>query len=132
MFDSATLWSVACQSPLSMRFSRQEYQSGLPFPSPGDLPNPGIKPYLFCVLHWQIGSLLLAQLGKPYIKNVCQLLSCVQLFMTPWTLDCQAPLSMKFSWQEYWSELPFPSTGIEPWSPALQADILPSEPVYTC
>ena len=36
-------WTVACQAPLSMGFSRQEYWSGLPFPSPGDLPNPGIK-----------------------------------------------------------------------------------------
>ena len=35
---------VACQAPLSMGFSRQEYWSGLPFPSPGDLPDPGIKP----------------------------------------------------------------------------------------
>ena len=40
----ATLWTVACQAPLSMGFHRQEYWSGLPFPSPGDLPNPGIKP----------------------------------------------------------------------------------------
>ena len=39
-----TLWTVACQAPPSMGFSRQEYWSGLPFPSPGDLPNPGIKP----------------------------------------------------------------------------------------
>ena len=39
-----TPWTVACQAPLSMGFSRQEYWSGLPFPSPGDLPNPGIKP----------------------------------------------------------------------------------------
>ena len=41
---SVTLWTVACQVPLSMGFSRQENWSGLPFPSPGDLPNPGIKP----------------------------------------------------------------------------------------
>ena len=39
-----TLSTVACQVPLSMEFSRQEFWSGLPFPSPGDLPNPGIKP----------------------------------------------------------------------------------------
>ena len=39
-----TQWTVACQAPLSMGFSRQEYWSGLPFPSPGDLPNPGIEP----------------------------------------------------------------------------------------
>ena len=40
----ATPWTVACQAPLSMGFSRQEYWSGLPFPSPGGLPNPGTEP----------------------------------------------------------------------------------------
>ena len=40
----ATPQTVACQAPLSIGFSRQEYGSGLPFPSPGDLPDPGIKP----------------------------------------------------------------------------------------
>ena len=40
----ATPWTGACRAPLSMEFSRQEYWSGLPFPSPGDLPDPGIKP----------------------------------------------------------------------------------------
>ena len=42
--DSVTLWTVALQPPLCMGFSRQEYWNGLPFPSPGDLPNPGTKP----------------------------------------------------------------------------------------
>ena len=40
----ATLWTIARQASLSMGFSRQKYWSGLPFPSPGDLPNPGIEP----------------------------------------------------------------------------------------
>ena len=40
----ATPWTVAYQAPLSMGFSRQEYCSGLPFPSPGDVPDPGIEP----------------------------------------------------------------------------------------
>ena len=63
-----------------------------------------------------------------------KLFSCVQLFATPWTVACQAPPSMGFSRQEYWSSLPFPSPGdhpdpgIEPGSPALQGDFLPSEP----
>ena len=39
-----TLWTIACQAPLSMGFPKQEYWSGLPFPSPGDIPNPGIEP----------------------------------------------------------------------------------------
>ena len=61
-------------------------------------------------------------------------LSRVQLFVTPWTIAYQAPLFMGFSRQEYWSGLPFPppgdlpDPGIEPGSPALQADTLPSEP----
>ena len=44
MSNSATPWSVAHQTPLSTRFSRQEYWSGLPFPPPGDLSDPGIEP----------------------------------------------------------------------------------------
>ena len=58
--------------------------------------------------------------------------SCLTL-ATPWTIDCQAPLSIGFSRQEYWNGLPFPSLGdlpdpgIEPWSPGLQADSLPTE-----
>ena len=56
--------------------------------------------------------------------------SCLTL-ATPWTLACQAPLSMGFSREEYWSGLPFPSPGdlpgIKPGSPALQADSLPTE-----
>ena len=42
--SSVSPWTVACQAPLSVRFPRQEYWSGLSFPLPGDLPNPGIKP----------------------------------------------------------------------------------------
>ena len=61
-------------------------------------------------------------------------LSRVQLFIIPWTTARQAPLSMGFSMQEYWSGLPFPSPGdlpdprIELRCPALQVDSLPSEP----
>ena len=44
MSDSAASWTVAHEAPLSTGFSRQEYYSGLSFPSPGDLPDPGIEP----------------------------------------------------------------------------------------
>ena len=60
--------------------------------------------------------------------------SRVWLFVTPWTVACQAPPPMGFSRQEYWSGLPFPSPGdlpdpgIEPTSPTLQVDALTSEP----
>ena len=61
--------------------------------------------------------------------------SRVPLFLTSWTVACQASLSMDFSRQEHWSGLPFPSPGdfpdpgLEPRSPALQADCLPYEPL---
>ena len=44
-----TSWAIACKSPLSIGFSRQEYWSGLPFPSPGNLPNPGIESGFSCI-----------------------------------------------------------------------------------
>ena len=72
-------------------------------------------------------SLLLSFLPLP-------LLSRVRLFVTSWTVARQAPLSMGFSRQEYWSGLPcpppgdLPNPGIQPRSPALQEDSLPTEP----
>ena len=70
---------------------------------------------------------------------ICVLLTCIQLFATPWTVACQTPLSTGFSRQEYFSvytgvgshsllQGTFPTPGIEHRSPALQADPLPSEP----
>ena len=69
-----------------------------------------------------------------YIVCICVVVIQLCLTMTPWTAAHQAPLSMEFSRQEYSSGLPFPSPqdhpkpGIEPRSPALQADFSPSEP----
>ena len=62
----ATPWTVACQAPPSMAFSGQEYRSGLPFPSPGDLPESGIKPgLLHCkqILYW------VSYKGRTYITG---------------------------------------------------------------
>ena len=128
-----TPWTVAYQVSLSMGFSRQEHWSGLPFPSSGDLwiqgLNPGLphcKQMLYHLSHQ--GSLIALWTSEPV-----KLLSCVRLFAIPWSVAYQAPPSMEFSRQEYWSGLPFPSPGelpdpgIEPRSPALQADALPSE-----
>ena len=86
------------------------------------VPWPGIEPWppalgVQSLSHWTTGEV-------PYINSffsfflhmcvcvcvcvcVCESLSCVQLFATPWTVACQAPLSMGFSRQGYWSELPF-------------------------
>ena len=63
---SVTPWTVAFQAPLSAGFSRQEYWSGLPIPSPGDLPDPGIKPTSMSPA-LASGFFLLAPPGKPFI-----------------------------------------------------------------
>ena len=78
-----------------------------------DLPNPGIEPtslkspaltggFFTTSITWE----------APIWNSVCMLshFSCVQLFVTPWTVACQAPLSMGFSRQKFWSGLPFPLT----------------------
>ena len=97
----------------------------MPCPPPGDLPDPGNEPRSPAL---QADSFLLSH------QNKVKWLRRAQLFVTPWTVAYQAPPSMGFSRQEYWSEVPFPSPGNlpspgnEPGSPALQADALPSEP----
>ena len=68
----ATSWTVALQATLSVGFSRQENWSGLPFPSPGDLPDPGIDP-TSCAL--QADSLLLNHQGSPFLFSLLCLLS---------------------------------------------------------
>ena len=89
-----------------------------------------------CWSKWQMNQLSAPSKARPtlFYWSEVKSLSRVQLFLTPWTIAYKAPLSMEFSRQEYWSGLPFPSPGdlphpgIEPRSPALQADTLPSEP----
>ena len=79
-------WSAVCQAPLSMEFSRKEYWSGLPFPTPGDTPNPGIEPV-------SLASLALG--GEPSdkqqvtVKVKVKSLSHVRLFVTP--MDSSLP-----------------------------------------
>ena len=81
-------------------------------------------------------SHLLAVVKISLCARVLSRFSHVSLFATPWTLACQAPLSMGFSRQEYWSGLPFPSPGVLPnprielRSPALQAESLMIELQY--
>ena len=84
-----TLWTVAHQAPLCIEFSRQEYWSRLPFPTPGDLFNPEIEPM---------------SLASPALAGRFFTTSTI-----PWTAAHQAPPSMGFSRQEYWSGVPLPS-----------------------
>ena len=127
-----TPWIVAHQAPLPLEFSRQEYWSGQPFPSPGHLPNPRIKPQSPALQADSLPSkpprkqkCCWGSSGSDLVTKLCPTLA------TPWTLACQAPLSMEFPRQEYWNRLSFPSPGdlsdpgVKPMSPAWQADSLP-------
>ena len=141
-----TPWTVAYRVPPSMEFFRQECWSGLPFPSPGDLPDPGIEPGSPALQADALSSEppgTCSAVGPCYLSIlymvvlVCLGTQSCPIPCTLWTVARQAPLSMDFSRQEYQSGLPFPSPGdlrnpgIEPVSsasPTLQADSLPDEP----
>ena len=72
----ATIWTVTLQASLSMEFSRQEYWSGLPCPSPGDLPSPGIKLGSSAL---QADSVLLSHQGSPWEKYILCILIIIYL-----------------------------------------------------
>ena len=129
-----TRWTVAYQAPQSMDFSKQEYWSGLPFPSPRDLPDPGIKPGSPALRADALPSELSGKLsrGKFQLKKnelLRGLCMCAKLLQWRLTLcdpmDCSPPgsLSTGFFRQEYWSGLPcpppgdLPKPGIKPRSP---------------
>ena len=146
----ATPRTIAYQVPPSMGFSRQECWSGLSFPSPGDLPDPGIElgsPAL------QADALPSEPPGKLFVLSEYRFLhwKCVSLSVVSDSVTPHRLYSPPASWnpggkgiarislpgfprQEFWSRLPFPSPGdlpdpgIEPGSPTLHADSLLSEP----
>ena len=108
MSDSARLWTGAHQAALSKGFSRQEYRSGSPFPSPGDLPGWGIQPaslYVSCtdrrvLYHYchlvRPKDLMLYKVimnNDTVVAVVVQSLSCVLLFANTWTAAFQVCLS---------------------------------------
>ena len=79
-----TPWTVAHQAPLSMGFFRQEYWSGLLFPPPEDLPNPGLSSPPLCLLHWPAGSLPVASLGSSYCVTDSPQASQLQTAVNTW------------------------------------------------
>ena len=123
----ATPWTVACQAPRSIGFSRQEYGSGLPFPSPLngngaaakshqscptlcdpiDGSPPGSSPWDSPGKNTGVGTISFSNAWTWKVK--VKSLSRVWLFATPWTVAYQAPLSMGFHRQDDWSGLPLPS-----------------------
>ena len=109
-----TPWTVAHQAVPSMGFSRQGYLSGFPFPSPGELPNPGIEPRSPAL---QADALTSEPPGKPMIctwyhsngrkwKVKGKLLSRVRLFVIPWTAAYQTPPFMGL--RDPFSKVTFP------------------------
>ena len=107
---SATPWTVAYRAPLSMKFSRQGYGSGLLFSFPWELPDPGSIPGR-CLPIWATRDA-----NNPKITYINPSCGCFVAKSFPtlcdsWTVACQAPLSMGLSSQGYWHGLPCPSPG---------------------
>ena len=112
-----TPWTLAHQAPLSMGFPRQEYWTGLTLSSPGDLPYPETK----LTSPGLAGRFFTTEPpGKPHWMNIHEEINCCLLNLKeaaktcltveiPWTVACQASLSMGISRHEYWSGLTFPS-----------------------
>ena len=127
---SATTWTAAFEAPPSMGFSRREYWSGVPSPSPGtDISqmlflkrileaHHGEIPVFCWLMKHNLAVFLctwpLVSIQDEFVCYTCscgQLLSHAQLFVTPWTITLQASLSLGFPRQEYWSGLTFPPPG---------------------
>ena len=118
----ATPQTAAHQAPLSTGFSRQEYWSGLPFPSP---------------LMYENVIFYFKKYAQEYFNcnyemcGICKLVSRVRLVATPWAAAYQDPLSMGFSRQEYWSGLPFPSPGDLP-NPGMEPGLPHCRQTFYC
>ena len=82
------LWTIACQDPLSMGFSSQEYWSGLPCPLPGDLPDQASNSCLLCLLHWQMSLLALVPAGKPLLVYIWLKFAVSLLILSRWPIHC--------------------------------------------
>ena len=109
--SSATPWIVAHLAPLSMELFRQEYWSGFPFPSAGDLPDPGSKPASLVspALAGTFFSTTATWGALPLFAAAAKSLQSCPTLCDPMTAAHQAPPSLGFSRQELWSGLPFPS-----------------------
>ena len=104
---------VARQAPLSMRFPREEYWSGLPCPFSRGFSQPRDRTCVSCIGRWILYHWATWETHRDVCMRVCVLsrFSRVWLFVTLWTVACQAPLSKRLSRQEYWSRLPCPPPG---------------------
>ena len=145
-----TPWTVACQVPLSMKFSRQKLWNGLPFPSPRDIPDPGIK---------LVSPTARALAGRIFITVAPEKTRYIYIYICVCVCVCVCVCEMKVlvaqSYPNFCDPMDYnppgfsvhgdfsgrntsrysfpslgdlPDPGIEPRSPALQGDSLPSEP----
>ena len=130
-----TPWTVACQASLSMGFSRKNAGVGCHVLLQRIFPTQELNPRLFCLMHWQAGSLPLAPSWKSIIMHVCVLVT--QSCLTLWdSMDCSPPGSSIhgilqariLEWLAIPSSRGSSPPGIEPGPLALQVDSLPSEP----
>ena len=94
-----TLWIVAHQAPLSMGFSRQEYWSGLPFPPPGDLPDPGIRPAFPASPALAGDSLPPSHLGSPVIHGNSWNQITHHKYKRQRPIQCTGPTPRPTAWQ---------------------------------
>ena len=103
-------WTITCQAPPSLAFSGEEYWSGLPFPSPGDLPNPEIKPMSSAL---QVDSLPLSLLGSPLYMNIDTKIICKLIWVPVHTNRWPSPspvCGLSWNWliecggKEQWSD----------------------------
>ena len=95
----AAPWTVACQAPLSVGLPRQEYWSGLPFPSPGHLPHPGTELNLLHLLHWLVDSSHLSTLRSQEIKYTLLNIAILLLFKKLlFVLYLMKKLLRKYNW----------------------------------
>ena len=98
-----TPWTVVCQAPLSMRFSRQEYGSGLPFAVPGDLLDPGIEPMSCVSPALQVGSLPLSHWGSPWFSTELRNRQSKERVQNPGSWRWEHSHFLAYSLQrEYW------------------------------
>ena len=114
MSSSVTLWAIAHQFPVWDSSGKNILDIlGCCAPLQGIFLTQGSNPHLLHFLHWQVGSLPLELPRKPIVKTKVKVksFSSVWLLATLWTVAYQAPLSMGFFREGYWSELPFPSPG---------------------
>ena len=110
-----TPWSVAYQAPPSMGFSRQWYWSGSPFPSPGDLPNPGLPRCRQILYH----------LSRQRRPSESESNSVIPTLLRPMDYTVHGVLQARIL---EWLAIPFSRGFSQPRSPALQTDSSPSEP----